>query len=110
MSARLAHLSVIGVTCFLDKVVRDMQTTLNGLSVEIFFLHFSLFKAMYFSMLALFVCDWYQAYSLLCTVKQEFAELQNKSKQKHLLKNLEGSIFAWLVGWLVVWLSRWQQV
>ena len=69
MLARLAHLSVIGVTCFLDEVVRDMQTTLNGLGVRKFFLHFALFKAMYFFMLALLVCDWYQAYSLICTVK-----------------------------------------
>ena len=31
-----------------------------------------------------------------------FAKLQIKSNQNHLLTNLEGSIFAWLVGWLVV--------
>ena len=30
-----------------------------------------------------------------------FAELQIEPNQNHLLKNLEGSIFAWLFGWLL---------
>ena len=33
------------------------------------------------------------------------AELQIKPNQNHLLKNLEGSIFAWLVGCLVITLA-----